>query len=56
MSLVQSGGEKACLELYSWGGGGGGGGGVEVLTINVLLFVCRIWNKQLVVTPKPGVS
>ena len=32
-------------------------GGVEVLTIIDWLFVCRVWNKQLlVVTPKPGVS
>ena len=31
--------------------------GVEVLTTTDLLFVCRVWNKQLlVVTPKPGVK
>ena len=37
--------------------GGGGGGGFEVLTVIDWLFVCRVWNKQLLaVTPKPGVS
>ena len=31
--------------------------GVEVLTTTDLLFVCRVWNKQLLVaTPKPGVK
>ena len=41
--------ERCCLELYSWG--------VEVLTTIDRVFVCRVWNKQLlVVTPKRGVS
>ena len=36
------------LELYSWG--------VEVLTTIDWLLVCRVWNKLLVVTAKPGVK
>ena len=36
------------LELYSWG--------VEVLTTIYWLLVCRVWNKLLVVTAKPGVK
>ena len=41
--------EGCCLELYLWR--------VEVLTTTDWLFVCRVWNKQLlVVTPKPGVK